>query len=140
MSTTFCTNCGAAIETGTFCASCGKPASSVGARPNLATSLGVSATANWNTTTDTKTNVLAIVSLVTSLLGIFTFGLGSLAAVICGHISLSQIKRTNEQGRGMAIAGLVVGYVFVVTLPIIFGAIALGGAINNSFTQVSSSL
>ncbi|MUL84354.1 DUF4190 domain-containing protein [Mycobacterium sp. CBMA247] len=30
--------------------------------------------------------------------------------VLFGHISLSQIKRSGEQGRGMAIAGLVIGY------------------------------
>jgi Domain of unknown function (DUF4190) len=59
-----------------------------------------------------KTNTLAIVSLVTSIAGIVILPfLGSLAGVICGHISLSQIKRTGEQGRGMALAGLIVGYV-----------------------------
>lgn len=50
-------------------------------------------------------NVLGIVSFVLSLVG-FT-----LIAVILGHISLSQIKRTGERGRGFAIAGLVIGYV-----------------------------
>lgn len=50
-----------------------------------------------------KYNVLAIVSLVSA----FFF---SLVAVITGHIALSQIKRTGEQGRGLAIAGLVLGY------------------------------
>ena len=33
-----------------------------------------------------------------------------LVAVITGHIALSQIKRTGEKGRGLAIAGLVLGY------------------------------
>lgn len=51
-----------------------------------------------------KYNVLAIVSLVTSVLGI------SLAGIITGHIGLSQIGRTGEKGRGLAIAGLVIGY------------------------------
>ena len=48
-------------------------------------------------------NVLAIISLVSAFFV-------SLAAVICGHIALSQIKRTGEKGRGLAIAGLVLGY------------------------------
>jgi uncharacterized protein YacL len=48
-------------------------------------------------------NVLAIVSLVSAFFV-------SLAAVITGHIALSQIKRTGEKGRGLAIAGLVLGY------------------------------
>jgi hypothetical protein len=51
------------------------------------------------------TNVLAVITLVLALVGI------SIGAVITGHISLSQLKKTGEQGRGMAIAGLIIGYV-----------------------------
>ena len=54
-----------------------------------------------------KTNVLAIVSLVSAFLI-------SLVAIITGHIALSQIKKTGEQGRGLAIAGLIIGYVGLV--------------------------
>ena len=52
-------------------------------------------------------NVLAIVSLISAFFV-------SLAAVITGHIALSQIKRTGEKGRGLAIAGLVLGYLGVI--------------------------
>jgi hypothetical protein len=57
-----------------------------------------------------KTNTLAIVSLVTSLL--WLCGVGSLAAIICGHLGLREIDRSSgtQTGRGMAIAGLVIGY------------------------------
>lgn len=58
-----------------------------------------------------KTNTLAIISLVASIAGFILWGIGFVVGVICGHISLSQIKKTGEQGRGMAIAGLIVGYV-----------------------------
>lgn len=59
-----------------------------------------------------KTNTLAIISLVASIAGIvILWGIGSIGGVICGHISLSQIKKTGEQGRGMAVAGLIIGYV-----------------------------
>lgn len=54
-----------------------------------------------------KTNTLAIVSLVTAFFV-------SLAAIICGHIALSQIKRTGQSGRGLAIAGLILGYLGLV--------------------------
>jgi hypothetical protein len=60
-----------------------------------------------------KTNVLAIISMIASIVGfvwILPF-IGSLAGVIMGHISLRQIARTGEKGRGMALAGLIVGYV-----------------------------
>lgn len=59
-----------------------------------------------------RTNTLAIISLVASLIGIPT-GIGFIAGIICGHIALSQIKKTGEQGRGMAVAGLIIGYVGV---------------------------
>jgi peptidyl-prolyl cis-trans isomerase B (cyclophilin B) len=54
-----------------------------------------------------KTNTLAIVSLV---LAFFI----SLGAVITGHIALGQIKRTGEGGRGLAMAGLILGYIGLV--------------------------
>ncbi|OYX48580.1 MAG: hypothetical protein B7Y93_09725 [Micrococcales bacterium 32-70-13] len=38
----------------------------------------------------------------------------SLGAVITGHIALNQIKQTGEGGRGLAIAGLVLGYLGLV--------------------------
>jgi hypothetical protein len=51
------------------------------------------------------TNTLAIVALITSLVGIH------LAGIICGHIALNQIKASGEGGRGLALAGLIIGYV-----------------------------
>ena len=57
-----------------------------------------------------QTNGLAVASLVASL--VWFFWLGSIAAVVFGHVALSQIKKSNgtQSGEGMAIAGLVVGY------------------------------
>jgi peptidyl-prolyl cis-trans isomerase B (cyclophilin B) len=53
------------------------------------------------------TNALAIASLICA----FLFApLG----IVFGHISLSQIKRTGEEGRGLAIAGLVISYLATV--------------------------
>lgn len=60
-----------------------------------------------------KTNTLAIISLVASLLGLAT-GIGFLVGIICGHIALGQIKKTGEQGRGLAVAGLIIGYIGIV--------------------------
>jgi hypothetical protein len=53
-------------------------------------------------------NTLSVVSLATAVTGF-----GALAAVITGHISLSQLKTSKENGRPLAIAGLIVGYVFI---------------------------
>lgn len=71
------------------------------------------------------TNGLAVASLILGLA--WLCGLGSLAAVITGHISLSQIKKTGSGGRGMAVAGLALGYVGIVTC-LIVGAVFLAVA------------
>lgn len=51
---------------------------------------------------------MAIASLVLSL--VWLWGLGSLLAVIFGHISHKEAKRLHRQPSGMATAGLVIGY------------------------------
>lgn len=55
------------------------------------------------------TNALAIVALV---LGIF----GGVLAIPVGHVSLNQIRRSGESGRGLAVAGLVLGYLSLVVI------------------------
>jgi hypothetical protein len=55
-------------------------------------------------------NGLAIAALIMGIAGLFACGTTSIVAVVLGHISLGQIKRTGEEGRGMAIAGLVLSY------------------------------
>ena len=52
-----------------------------------------------------KTNTFAIVSLVSAFFV-------SLLGIIFGHIALNQIKKTGEGGRGLALAGTILGYVF----------------------------
>lgn len=51
-----------------------------------------------------RTNTLAIIALV---LGIVV----PIGGIICGHLALGQIKRTGEAGHGLAMAGLIIGYV-----------------------------
>lgn len=62
-------------------------------------------------TGQTKTNGLAIASMVLGIL--WLWWLGSLLAVIFGGISIKQINASNGQqtGKGMATAGLVLGLV-----------------------------
>lgn len=56
----------------------------------------------------TKLNTLSVVSLATALTGF-----GVVAAIITGHISLAQIKRTGQNGRALALSGVVLGYVAI---------------------------
>lgn len=63
-----------------------------------------------------QTNSLAVVSLVSGILG-WTFlpFLGSVVAIICGHMARSEIRRNpqTQEGDGMAVAGLVLGYLVI---------------------------
>jgi hypothetical protein len=70
----------------------------------------------------TNLNTLAVVSLASAVTGF-----GAAAAVITGHVSLAQIKKSQQAGRGMAIAGIAAGYT-VIALWILstLGFIALG--------------
>jgi len=47
--------------------------------------------------------------------------LAALPAIICGHVALSRIKHSmgTLAGEGMAIAGLVLGYIHIVMLPVL---------------------
>ena len=70
-----------------------------------------------------RTSGLAIASMVLGI--VWVYWIGSILAVIFGHVSLSQISKDETlRGRGMAIAGLVLGYVGVGTLLLIIIAAA----------------
>lgn len=59
-----------------------------------------------------RTNGLAIASLVTGILAwVLCPLLSAVLAIIFGHIARGQIKQSGEAGGGLAIAGLVLGYV-----------------------------
>ena len=62
-----------------------------------------------------KTNGLAIASMVLGILSIvffcaWFFPVLPILAVVFGHIALSQIRKQGTSGRGMALAGLITGY------------------------------
>lgn len=56
----------------------------------------------------TGTNALAIVALVSSVLGLLC-GLGSLLGIALGLIAINQIKKTGQQGYALAVSAIVVG-------------------------------
>jgi hypothetical protein len=71
-----------------------------------------------------KTSGGAIASLVCSLLGLVTCGLSAIVGVILGIVALRRIHRSQGmlRGRGLAIAGIVLGCVLFV-MGAILGAI-----------------
>ena len=72
-----------------------------------------------------RTSGLAIWSLVLGILALLLAGLTAIPAVICGHLALGKIKRSAgaQSGGGLAIAGLVTGYLGLM----VFGVAVLAG-------------
>jgi Domain of unknown function (DUF4190) len=63
------------------------------------------------------TNGMAIASLVLGIL--WLDWIGTVLALVFGYIALSQIKRRQQGGRGLAIAGIVLGWVEVALLVLV---------------------
>ena len=58
------------------------------------------------------TNVMAILSLVLSILGLFTCITAPIGAIL-GHVAKRQIAQSGEEGRGLATAGVIIGWAIV---------------------------
>jgi hypothetical protein len=70
------------------------------------------------------TNGKAIASLVLGVLFCFPAAVG---AIVCGHLARSEIRKSGgrQKGAGLALAGLILGYLGATTLPFIIAAIAI---------------
>lgn len=79
---------------------------------------------------------MAIASMVLGIL--WLWGVGSILAVIFGHVALSQVRRRNENGRGMAIAGVVLGWVGLAGM-VLFIVVVAVTASNTSGSDFGSS-
>jgi Domain of unknown function (DUF4190) len=81
------------------------------------------------------TNSLAIAALCCGIGQILAGPLAGIPAVILGFMSLGQISRSGEDGRGMAITGLVLGIVgLMLTVLIIILIIAVANNVTSSST------
>ncbi len=91
---------------------------------------GENAAKNMGRKTKRKTNGYAIASFVCGFLGILPFfwGLGSLLGIIFGIIALNQInKSSEEEGRGLAFAGIAIGLVMLFLLVLLIVIIFSSG-------------
>lgn len=85
------------------------------------------------------TDGLAIASLVCGILAIiscYIWGLFGLPAVICGHMSMKKINNSHVpiQGKGMAIAGLVTGYIGIALQILVIIAIVFAAASSSTYS------
>jgi hypothetical protein len=74
------------------------------------------------------TNGLAIASLILSISAFVALPLiGSIAGVVCGHMARSQLRQRRGEGDGLALAGLIIGWIgigfYALLLLFIFGVI-----------------
>ena len=74
----------------------------------------------------TKTNGFSIASLVLGI--IWIYWIGSILALVFGYVAKSQIDRSGglQSGRGMAIAGIVLGWIGVATLILVIALVIIG--------------
>ncbi|HET6181506.1 MAG TPA: DUF4190 domain-containing protein [Candidatus Sulfotelmatobacter sp.] len=111
----FCAACGNTVADGDrFCRICGRDA--FGAAAVAVVGSGGTPMAP---TAPAETSGKAIISLVCGLL--LFIPLAFIAAIVFGHLALSEIRKSagRLKGEGMAIAGLVLGYVWIAGIPII---------------------
>lgn len=69
-------------------------------------------------------SMIPFIGVIFSVIAMFLW-IAPVLAVIFGHIGLGQIKRTGEEGRGQAIAGLIIGYV-TIALGLIMAIVMIG--------------
>lgn len=70
----------------------------------------------WQPPAANGTNGLAVASLVCSIIGWFIPVILGLLAIIFGHIARGQIRQRKQGGDGLAITGLVMGYIQVLIM------------------------
>jgi hypothetical protein len=58
----------------------------------------------------TRTNGLAIASLACGIGQVVAGPLATIPAIVLGHMARGQIRRTGEQGAGLALGGLILGW------------------------------
>jgi Domain of unknown function (DUF4190)/DUF1707 SHOCT-like domain len=74
-----------------------------------------------------KTNSMAVASMICGVAEFFTFGLTSIPAVILGHLARGQIRQTGEAGAGLALTGLILGWLAVVLWLLFWAGVLVAG-------------
>lgn len=113
----FCSKCGAPLNGAAFCSACG-------------TSVVVAPSAPANPTVSsypqpTTTNGMAVAGFVVSIVGFFVF---NWLGLVFGIVALNQINKSEgrQGGRGLAIAAIVIGSLFLIPFLSIFSLLSQG--------------
>lgn len=101
----YCTKCGKKVdEKDIFCQYCGKQLN----EEEVVTKDGEVVDPN-------KKNNLALAGFIVSLCSLFIsfWGVTAIVGIVLSSVGLSQIKKTNEEGKNFAIAGIIIGGVSI---------------------------
>ena len=116
-----------------------KPATKAAAKP-AATETAAPAAPTVTVVSSQKTNTLAIVALVSGIVGLTLIPfLASIVAVVTGHMARAEVRRKGEQGAGLALAGLIMGYVgiglavIVISLLFAFLGVVIASGMGNYY-------
>jgi type IV pilus assembly protein PilA len=144
----FCSKCGATMpDIAAACPQCGAAVASAPPAPAPAAAAapapGRVAPAQWQPAPPARpypghqeTEGKAVGSLILGILAMFPFGfLTGIPAIILGHLSRKSIRESlgRLRGEGMALAGLIMGYISIAFIPVvlIMAAIAIPGLLRS---------
>lgn len=105
-----------------FCGTCGVDTFTPGTENVQPTAAVTPSTYSAAPVNNAPTNGFSIASLVCGCF-FFIYGIPAILALIFGYIARRQIKERGEKGDGMAIAGIVLGWVgvaYIVVIIIVF--------------------
>ncbi|GAA5047101.1 hypothetical protein HNP84_000436 [Thermocatellispora tengchongensis] len=97
------------------------------------------------------TSGAAVASLIFGIIGIFAswclFGIPSILAIVLGHVAAGKTRRGLRPGHGMAVAGLILGYIVVIPAIILIALVVVGAGpeslaewVNDGFGWIDSLL
>ncbi|MFM7272049.1 MAG: DUF4190 domain-containing protein [Actinomycetes bacterium] len=139
-----CGSCGETLTDGNrFCPACGKPVAAAPTSvvppppppPPAPPGYSYAPRIQPVGTAAGRTNGFAIAALVLGCVGAFTCGVGSVLAVVFGFIARSQIRQRGEQGNGMALAGIILGFVVIALFVIWALVLAVTGTDTGGMNQ-----
>lgn len=73
-----------------------------------------------------KYNRSAIIGFILSIIAVFGIGLTGIAGFILGIVALTQIKYTHNRGKGLAIAAIIIGFIWSFVIGIVKRFVEMG--------------
>lgn len=75
---------------------------------------------------DSKYNRLAVTGFILSLFSIIGVGLAGLIGLVLGIVALTKIKYTKEKGKNLAIAAIIIGFIWSFGVAILKHLVEIG--------------